>query len=243
MIRIAVIDDDKIIGYEFEKYLKSSCDKLQIKLDIDIYYTGERFCDALKSGETYHLIFLDIELYSLNGVYIGKYIREEMRNNQMQIIFVSAKQDYAMQLFQIRPMDFIIKPVSEETIFNCVKKYSDIFSGKDYFYFKTGKLNVKVSYDSVVFFESENRIVRIHTVSDVMECYTKLSVIEPELPDFFKRIHKSYIINPNYIVKYSAENVTMSDGSVLSVSRKYRKPFADYMVGKYSMEGEDFFNE
>lgn len=243
MINIAVIDDDVATGYELEKYLGKACDKLQIKSETDIYSTGEKFCEALETGETYNLIFLDIELCSSNGVEIGKYIREEMRNNQMQIVYISAKQDYAMQLFQIRPMDFMIKPVSEEVIYNCVKKYSDIFSGKDYFYFKTGKLNVKVSYDSVVFFESENRIVRIHTVSDVMECYTKLSVIEPELPDFFKRIHKSYIINPNYIVKYSAENVTMSDGSVLSVSRKYRKPFADYMVGKYSMEGEDFFNE
>lgn len=243
MIKIAVIDDDKIIGYEFEKFLKSSCDKLQIKSDIDIYYTGERFCDALKSGETYHLIFLDIELYSLNGVYIGKYIREEMRNNQMQIIFVSAKQDYAMQLFQIRPMDFIIKPVSEETIFNCVKKYSTLFSCKDYFQFKTGKLNHQISYDSIIFFESKNRIVKIHTTNDIMECYAKLSDIELNLPDFFKRIHNSFIVNQNYIIQHSINEVVMVDKTILSISRHYKKQFNEYMMHLNCKGGEDFFYE
>ena len=49
MLRIAVIDDDKVIGDEFEQYIKISCDKLQIKVDIDVYYVGERFCDVLKN--------------------------------------------------------------------------------------------------------------------------------------------------------------------------------------------------
>ncbi len=73
MINIAVIDDDVATGYELEKYLGKACDKLQIKSETDIYITGEKFCEALKTGETYNLIFLDIELCSSNGVEIGKY--------------------------------------------------------------------------------------------------------------------------------------------------------------------------
>ena len=63
MINIAVIDDDVATGYELEKYLEKACDKLQIKSETDIYSTGEKFCEALKTGETYNLIFLDIERF------------------------------------------------------------------------------------------------------------------------------------------------------------------------------------
>lgn len=243
MIRIAVIDDDKTIGYEFEKYISYSCDKLQIKVDTDIYCDGEQFCEMLKRGEFYHLIFLDIELYVLNGVHIGKYIRDDMKNNHMQIVFISAKQEYAMQLFQIRPMDFMIKPVSEIAIFNCIKKYIDIFSCKDYFIFKSGKLNQQILYESIIFFESSNRIVRVHTSDSVIECYAKLSDIEKKLPRFFKRIHNSFIINSNYIMQYSVNRIVMTDKTMLSISRRYKNQFKEYMMSLNCNGGEDFFNE
>ena len=243
MLRIAVIDDDKVIGDEFEQYIKISCDKLQIKVDIDVYYVGERFCDVLKNGEIYNLIFLDIELYTLNGVHVGRYIREDMKNNQMQIVFISAKQEYAMQLFQIRPMDFIIKPISENIIYNCIKKYIDIFSCNDYFHFKFGKLNQRIPYISIIFFESSNRIVRIHTTDSVIECYAKLSDVEKKLPNFFNRIHNSFIINTNYILQHSIDDVVMTDNTTLSISRKYKSKFKKYMMNINCSGGEDFFDE
>lgn len=73
-----------------------------MKQQVDVYYDGESFCRALDNGDGYHLVFLDIELAEMNGVGVGHYIRERKNNNRMQIVFISGKRDYAMELFEIR---------------------------------------------------------------------------------------------------------------------------------------------
>lgn len=59
------------------------------------------------------LLFLDIEFHSesLNGVNIAQFLREQSEGQATQVVFVSSKSEYAMQLFQVRPLDFIIKPI------------------------------------------------------------------------------------------------------------------------------------
>ena len=108
MIRIAIIDDDNTLCNVVEQYILSSCSDLQLKQCIDVYYTGESFCHALDNGECYHLLFLDIELAEVNGIKVGNFIREKLKNNRMQIVFISAKRDYAMKLFEFRPMNFLV---------------------------------------------------------------------------------------------------------------------------------------
>ena len=62
-------------------------------------------------------MILDIELARLSGIDVGKFLREENRNFHTQIIYVSSKETYAMKLFSVQPLDFLVKPVKKEELF------------------------------------------------------------------------------------------------------------------------------
>ena len=70
----------------------------------------------------------------MNGVEIGKYIRKKLENNVAQIVYISSKKSYAMELFENRPFDFLIKPLTEEAIkkvlnnlFKCIWRQRIVF--------------------------------------------------------------------------------------------------------------------
>ena len=60
------------------------------------------------------MLFLDIELITTDGIQVGKFIREELKNLETTIIYISSKSSYAMQLFQVQPLGFLIKPLEVE---------------------------------------------------------------------------------------------------------------------------------
>ncbi len=241
MIRIAIIDDDNTLCNVVEQYILSSCSDLQLKQCIDVYYTGESFCQALDNGECYHLLFLDIELAELNGIKVGDFIREKLKNNRMQIVFISAKRDYAMKLFEFRPMNFLVKSITKSMIYSCLQKYLELYPQTDYFSCKISKIHHNILYNTILYFESDNKIIKIHTLDSVLEYYAKLSDIEKCLPSFFIRIHKSFIINQRYIHQHCVDNVIMTDHSVLSISRKYQKSFRDKLMNLHCDGGEELF--
>lgn len=241
MIKIAIVDDDNTLCSELERYIMKACKSLQIKQHIDIYYNGESICQTLDSGERYHLLFLDIELAEMNGVGVGNYIRDRLQNNRMQIVFISAKRDYAMELFEIRPMNFLVKPLSSNMIYTCLQKYLELYPQTDYFQCRIGKIHHNISYASILYFESNNKIIKIHTVDSVFDYYAKLSDIEEGLPSFFLRIHKSYIINPRYILQHGAESVLMMNKNILAISRKYQKNFRNELMSAHCDGGEELF--
>lgn len=127
-IKIAVCDDELEICSQVENILIKLLEERLIKYVIDIFYSGESLCRELER-EDYDLIFLDIELPKMNGVEIGNYIREMKRDDIVQIAYISSKQEYAMELFDIRPINFLVKPLEEATIAKVVDAYIKVSGG------------------------------------------------------------------------------------------------------------------
>lgn len=62
-------------------------------------------------GACFDIVFLDIELPKISGIDIGKKIRDEMHDETTKIVYISGKDSYAMGLFDVRPLNFLIKPI------------------------------------------------------------------------------------------------------------------------------------
>ena len=75
MYRIGICDDEKGTCEELEKMTRHFFDIQREKTEIEIFYSGNIFMDYLDQGNWFHLLFLDIELTSSNGIEIGNYIR------------------------------------------------------------------------------------------------------------------------------------------------------------------------
>ena len=100
MIRVAVVDDENIICSQIERYLLQIEEELNIHFDIDVLYSGKELCQQLKQNIYYDVIFLDIEMKDVNGITASEFIRKQLLDDGVQIVYVSGKTQYALELFQ-----------------------------------------------------------------------------------------------------------------------------------------------
>ena len=224
MYRIGICDDDKELCSGLEEQIYHIAEELSVKAEVEVWYSGEGILNDLENGTQLDLIFLDIELVHKNGISVGRFIRGEMEDTQTHIVYISSKQSYAMQLFKIQPLDFLIKPISDEQLKEVLgrslrqKRNPDIC-----FEYQKGSSILRISTKDISYFMSMDKKIKLVTKDGEEEFYGKLKKVLEKLPADFVMIHQSYIINQMYVSEYSYESVKMSDGTVLSVSKPYRK--------------------
>lgn len=158
MLHIAICDDDNIICTQVESILINISISLDEKMEIDIFYSGESLYWNLLAEVNYDIIFLDIELKAINGVEVGRKIRDEMHNESTQFVYISGKESYAMELFDTRPLNFLIKPLQEIKIAQVIKKALQLATTEnEFFEYKIGRTQSKVFVKDILFFESDGK--------------------------------------------------------------------------------------
>ncbi len=232
MYRVVICDDEIEICSQIEQMIIDYSKSISVEIEIDVYYSGEELCKFLSSGIEYDILFLDIEFKQMNGVEIGEKIRNELRNETMQIVYISGKQSYAIELFNVRPLNFLIKPLEFEKITKVLKKAMELSAKKyKYFTYKQGHNTNKKLIEDILYFESINRQVKMTTSAGEIIFYGSLSDIFSQLQacQFFY-IHKSYLINYNHVIEFSYDYLVMSDKTVLPISQSRRKEIRDLQI-------------
>lgn len=225
MLRIAICDDEKIICTQLEDMLSDIGKIINQEVETDVYYSGEELCNYLYNDNRYDLIFLDIELYQINGVEVGKRIRNELYDELTQIVYISGNESYAMELFEIRPLNFLIKPFTKEKIESVLLKALKLLDKENSFFeYKNGNVTFSVLIKDILYFESHGRKVNITLSNETKSFYGKLSTVEEQINNQgFIMIHKSYLINLNHCIEYTYEYVKMSNQEILTISQNNRK--------------------
>lgn len=234
MLNIAICDDNEQLCSILEDKVIIACNNFGEKAGTDVFYSGEDLCRFIENGCHYDLIYLDIDLITMSGIEIGKKIRNEQKDYDTQIVFISGREDYAMELFQIRPIDFLIKPLQlvqiEKTI-AAVLKWEQ--HKNPYFEFMYNHNIIRIKTDDIFYFYSQGKKVNIVLANEKMYFYDRLAEVKAKLPQYnFIEIHKSYIVNYIHVIKYSYEEVTMENNEVLPISLKHRKAVREWLFQK-----------
>ena len=74
-----------------------------LNVQLNVWNCAEDFMRDVPAKMDVDILFLDIEMPDYNGIYVGEYIRNDINNDTMHIIYVSSKTNYAMELFKIHP--------------------------------------------------------------------------------------------------------------------------------------------
>jgi len=232
-IFIAVCDDEIEISSELERYLMDIFSKLNIKYEIDVYYSGFALCEKMKVGAHYDLIFLDIEFAKgeINGVEVGKFIREAHQNDTVSIVYMSWEKRYSLQLHDIQPLNFIIKPMEFEKVEQVVKKHlarAEIwFSHLTY---KFGHDIYKVRVRDIAYVESQGRKLILHLANGVQEVFygSLKGLYKEQLQRFnFLFIHVAYAVNYDHVKLYRYDEIVLENNVTLPISQTRRKAIRD----------------
>lgn len=225
MFRIGICDDQRAICSQIEEIILENKNTFVEQVEIDVFYSGEKLVEFIQYEHDFDLVFLDIEMEGLNGLDLGRIIREEMDNQIMQIVYVSGKESYYKDLFEVRPMHFLSKPIEADMLIkdiNLAMKLNGCLGGV--FCYRKAAVTYKIPINDILYFQSVNREIKITTISGEDLFYGKMRDIYLQLEsDQFMKIHKSYLVNYEHVVTFKYDEVRMSNSDCLPISQLKRK--------------------
>lgn len=223
MYSIAVCDDEPAIRRQIMEMLHAHPDRDGFL--VSEFSNGEALLERLRAGENFFLVILDIELGAKSGIEIGKVLREELEDNSTQILYLSAYDQYAMELFDMRPLNFLLKPVDPEKFSACVTKALKLAPFLDAaLTIFPDKQAQRVPLREIRYLESYNKRLTIHTTQGDYTCAQRLAQVMEQLPQpQFFQIHQSFAVNNHYVRRIQYDRLMLDDGMELSISQSYRK--------------------
>ncbi len=232
-IRCLAIDDEPMA---LEK-LKSYIDKVPY---LELVAACECPSDAMeymKDNEV-DALFVDINMPDINGMEFVK----GLSGSQM-VVFTTAYSDYAVESYKVRAVDYILKPYTfvdfqkaAQSLLQCWKarQQDEKAAGMDdNIFLKVDYRYVRVSLRDIVYIEGMNEYLKVHLISgDPLLVHTSFKQMNGHLPDNFLQIHRSYVINVNYIREVERSMVLLEGGKRISISDSNRDAFMAYLKAR-----------
>lgn len=95
---------------------------------------------------------------------------------------------------------------------------------KPFINIRVDRKDYKLSLDETVYIESLADFVKIHLIDQQVVTKQKISALEKELPPYFIRLHRSFLVNKNFVASFNKEHVTTNKiDAELPISRTYKK--------------------
>lgn len=114
-MRIAAVDDETHVLERFKRMVAGVPE-----LDLcGLFETGEQLLAYLR-GNPLDAVFLDVEMPGVSGLQLSEQILN--LNDNIEIIFVTAFNQYAVEAFELQAMDYIMKPLTEERLGKTIKR-------------------------------------------------------------------------------------------------------------------------
>jgi DNA-binding LytR/AlgR family response regulator len=218
MIKVAVCDDENKQRETIVHIVNKALELTNEHYKIVPFTNGEQL---MFSALDFDIYFLDIQMNKLTGIDVAKKIR--LVNEKSIIIFITGYKDYVFDAFDVSAFHYILKPIDEEKLKNILYRALLQLEKKDKFIVaKTISHSTKIFLKDIMYLESEQRKLKVHTIYDIIEYYHKLSDIEQELREcHFFRCHKSYIVNLSYVQSFDNTFITLKNSEKIYIS-KYR---------------------
>ncbi|MBN1327242.1 MAG: LytTR family transcriptional regulator DNA-binding domain-containing protein [Candidatus Cloacimonetes bacterium] len=240
IFRTIIVEDENLARVRLRKMLTEFADDLEIIAEAENGIEAVSMINSLQPD----LIFLDVQLPGLNGF--------EVLENLVQIpmiIFTTAFDEFALKAFETNAIDYLLKPIEIDRLRQTMtklmkftgldlhryqKKVMDILSSlrteKKFLTVRSGSRLILVKFTDILYCQADTKYTWVYTRSKKHLMTQSLKDLELVLPDNFKRIHRSTLVNLDHvkeIIKLSINKyVALIDNlekTELPVSRKILK--------------------
>lgn len=189
------------------------------------------------------LVFLDINMPKLSGISFPKFLQ-----NPPLIIFTTAYSEYAVESYELKAVDYLLKPIEFDRLLQAVMKakqrlekdkrigtsISEISPdiSEQTIFVKSGSEFHQLYIQNIKYIESDGNYVTFYTDKRPVLARYKLSEVLELLPkEFFTRIHRSFIVALKHIETVKKHCVVI-DTKEIPISGNYRAGFIDMIDDK-----------
>lgn len=223
-MNIAIVDDDPIYIKDIERLLYQISDIMGDNSFVDSFTSGK---DLLQSfaDMVYDIVFLDIEM-DFDGIKTARGIRNLFNDQQVKIIFISGYENYFKELYELKPVGFVSKPIQKEefvaAVKRCVLQFHYDRNENSIFEYKVQTVIKRVLQRDILYLESKKRKMRIVFDESNDEFYSTVNrVFEDLREDVFLQVHESYIVNLDKIQEFHPNMVKMRNGDEINIGKSH----------------------
>lgn len=239
-LKAIIIEDEANSREILRNYLEKYCKNVQLEGEAASIQDG---LELLKKNAP-DLVFLDVEMPFGNAFDL----LEKVPDRAFETVFVTAYDHYAIDALNNHAAYYLMKPINIDELVRAVEYVSDVKEKENALEGQLVQPKIKnvegkitlpqqdgfqvLNVADIVFCKADDNYTEIHLENKKVLVSKTLKYFEDALSDFpFARIHKSYLVNVNEIVKYrkgKGGSVIVSNGKELMVSASRKKELLAY---------------
>ncbi|WP_083502445.1 LytR/AlgR family response regulator transcription factor [Sphaerimonospora mesophila] len=193
---------------------------------------------AMADGRPVEAVFLDIRMRGLDGVVLGRLLTRFTR--PPKIVFVTAYDDHAVDAFELKAEDYLLKPVRPERLAEAIRRVcgsrTDVAEGPqaDTIPVELGGVTRFVASTEVRYVEAQGDYARLHTATGSHLVRIPLATLEERWASAgFLRVHRSHLVAVKHIDELhidSGKCVVRIGETEIPVSRRHTRELRDLLV-------------
>lgn len=182
------------------------------------------------SKNSVDLLFLDINMPEVSGLSLAKSITKKTK-----IIFTTAYREYAVDGFDLKAVDYLLKPIAFDRFLQAINTFFEIvntnISAKtpkqknvknNFIFVRADRKMLKIAFSDINYIESLSDYIKIHTKNKIIVTRETIRNFETKLPqNNFLRVHRSFIVSISKISSYTNEFVEIGKKAI-PISRSYK---------------------
>lgn len=212
--KVLIIDDESAARLRMRQLIAAYPSDFQV---IGEAYNGTNAIQQIEQLRP-DLVFLDIQMPDINGFEVLSAL-----SYQPMVIFTTAYEQYAIQAFEVHSVDYLVKPIENERLAKTIEKlhkfhtpspeldyrnlatiFKQLQPKKEPFSLtvKKGDRILLLRFEEITYLQAEDKYVTIHTVDGAKHISDlTLNELTQKLGQNFMRVHRSTIINQDFIVE------------------------------------------
>lgn len=223
MINIAVVDDEPIFIDTLINKIADCCSSLGIEYLVDKYSNGY---NILENYTKYHLVFLDIEMPSIDGIATAKRINDLKGTAEIPfIIFVTSHDELVFDALKSFPYSFIRKNMIDIDLSECVSRINSYFKQiHQTIILHSERKDIPIIIDEIVYLEKINNYVIYHTYNQDYKVRSDMNTEFEKISSYsFVRPHIGYAVNNKAIQYIAVDCVLLKNDITIPMNKKYRE--------------------
>lgn len=220
-LKCLIVDDEALAHKVLQAHIAKT-DNLEVAGDM---YDGKEAIDFMRNNKV-DLIFMDIEMPKLTGLELLQCLPYHV-----PVILTTAYSNFGFEAYQNDVIDYLLKPISYPRFLKAINKVNTILQ-------KPVKVeavkfpDIELKHEGIVktvntrnilYIEAVGNYIKIHLENDkpllVTQTMKYISSLLP--PEYFTRIHKSFIVKREAITEIKKTEITLVNKISLPIGRKY----------------------
>lgn len=241
-MRIAICDDDQLCREQLLEIVNAYREQKKPDAIISVYESAQALMHDVLSFGAFEIYILDIIMPGNNGIQLGKDLRKADPDGK--ILYLTSSAEYALESYQVKAFDYILKPATRERLFQALDETIQIIVNRRNrsIIVRTRESSSMITLDNILYIELANKCILYHlTDGNITESTSIRTTFSEAIQDLlqdgrFALCGSSIAVNMYYVTTVDSDTLLFKNGSKLYIGlragRSLRSVWVNFVMNR-----------